>query len=39
LDDGTCVAANGKASNWPINDIIGIADWPPLDRPRYYFAS
>jgi hypothetical protein len=39
LDDGICVAANGKASNWPINDIIGIADWPPLDRPRYYFAS
>ena len=39
LDDGCCVAADGKASNWPVNDIIGIADWPPLDRPRYYFVA
>jgi hypothetical protein len=31
LDDGCCVAVNGKAGNWPINDIIGIAGWPPLD--------
>ena len=39
LDDGCCVAVNGKADNWPINDIIGIAGWPPLDQPHYYFVT
>jgi hypothetical protein len=39
LDDGYCIAKNGKASNWPIGDIIGIAAWPSLDRPRHYFVA
>ena len=30
LDNGCCVAINGKANNWPVNDIIGIAAWPLL---------
>ena len=38
-DEGYCVAADGKANNCPVLDIIGIADWPPLDRPRYYFVA